>query len=349
MIRFLITGDIQAHKWRQFAHVTKSGMNSRLANCLKVFRLCRKEALKRGINKLLLNGDILEESDYIDIEIFNGVYNELEKISDDGIETAINLGNHDVHKEVAGRVLHALRAFRKVARVIESPTLLWGKVYVVPWMPDSSSIVDAITAVKEPSDKCLVLHCGVQGATTGPKAYLVRNPIKLRDIRASEFSVTLLSDYHTRQYLQKSPPVLYMGSPLQHTFGEIHRPCIWSVCLGGGGVRPRLDKIYTGLPRFRRVTASTAREFREQTIGFANDYVKVRAASDELSDRSIEHVAREIGFQVSIERAKKEVEDIQDVRSVNFQSAMENYVRNNAKSNAEKLLKLGWRIFNGEA
>jgi DNA repair exonuclease SbcCD nuclease subunit len=324
-------------------------MNSRLRNCLRVLRFCRETALKRDISKLLLNGDILEESDYIDTEVYDATYIELERIYDAGIETVINLGNHDIYGELGGRVLHALRAWRKVTRIVEEPTLVWGSVQVVPWMSSPALIKAAIRNIRHPEKKCLVLHCGVQGAVTGPRSHLLRNPIKLRDIRSREFALILLSDYHTRQRLQRNPPVWYLGSPLQHSFGEIHKPVVWDVLLRGDGGTV-LRTIETAMPRFRRVSVDSESELRSRTASFRGDYVKVSPKSDGLSDRTIERIAKETGFRLQIERKAEDTGDFQDVRSANFQSAMENYVEASARSEVRRrrLLKLGWRIFNGE-
>jgi DNA repair exonuclease SbcCD nuclease subunit len=349
-MRFLATGDLQIHKWQQFAYTTKSGMNSRLANCLKVLKFIREKALERGISKVLLNGDILEECDFIDVETFNGVYNELEKSQDAGIETVINLGNHDVHGEFGGRIQHALRAFRKVATVVEEPIKIWGYLFVVPWMSSPDLIKTAIGDLEISKNDSLALHYGVQGAVTGPKNYLVRNPIHLKDIRSKEFALTLLSDYHTSQRLQRNPPVWYLGSPIQHTFGEIHKPCVWEIFLRGDGGKPKLTRHFTNFPQFRRVSASSEHELERRTSAFSGDYVKVFSKSERLSDRAIERVASRIGFRVQVERMAEAIEDIQNTQSVNFQDAMCSYVWNNVKtkSRGEKLLKLGWRIFNGE-
>jgi len=350
-IRFLITGDLQIHPWRQFAYTTKSGMNSRLVNCLKVLKFCRQTAQERGIDKLLLNGDILEESDYINVETYDGLYTELERIHNAGIETVINLGNHDVYGESGGRVLHALRALRGVAKILEEPTLVWKAVQVVPWCSSVSKFRSQIQSLDASKQHCLVLHCGVQGAVTGPKNYLVRNPIKLEDIRWREFGLVLLSDYHTRQRLAKNPDVQYLGSPIQHSFGEIHRPCIWDICLDREGLFA-CNKVYSSFPRFRRVTATNSDKFYADTRRFVGDYVSVSIGKGgDVSEKEVQRIAKDIGFQVEIRRAGEEAElEIQDSKSLSFKQAMKKYVRSNVKSESKrgKLLRLGWRIFNGE-
>lgn len=350
-MRFLATGDLQVHKWSQFAYTNKRGMNSRLANCLSVLSFLRKTAVERGVKRILLNGDVLEKVDYIDVEVFDGLYTELEKSKAAGLDTTINLGNHDVFSESSGRVLHALRALRGVATIVEEPTLVWDCVQVVPWNSSVDHFKETIRSLKASRRYCLALHIGVQGAVTGPKAYLVRNPIKLADIRHKEFGLTILSDYHTRQRLAKDPDAWYLGSPLQHSFGEVHKPCVWEVRVDTGGSNWSLDKIYTDFPRFRRVSARSYRELLRLTAEYEGDYVQVSSRSDSLSDDDIRRAASVNRFQVNITRSREDgLEEIQDSKSLSFKKAMKRYVAasTEGKKSSKRLLKLGWKIFNGE-
>ena len=84
-MKFLITGDLQIHAWKQFSYIRKNGMNSRLYNCLKVFDVLLEEAKKRNITRILLNGDLFEESNYIDVEVFDATYLKFEKLYSEGM------------------------------------------------------------------------------------------------------------------------------------------------------------------------------------------------------------------------------------------------------------------------
>ena len=139
--KFLCTGDLHVNKFRQFAYTRKDGMNSRLWQCLRVFKILEREAVKREINKILLNGDIFDDADEIDTEVYGEVYRHLERIHSLGIRTAINLGNHDISLQSGERLVHSLQAFRKVAQVITKPARIWNAVAVVPWQPTVSTTV----------------------------------------------------------------------------------------------------------------------------------------------------------------------------------------------------------------
>lgn len=352
MLKFLITGDIQAHNWRQFSYTRKNGYNSRLWNCAKVFDVVRKEGKARGINKAVFNGDIFEENSYIDVEVFDLIYRKLECLHDEGFEIVINLGNHDVAGQFGRRILHALRAFRKIATVVEEPTLVWNHIWMVPWNSSPDRIKAAIAeGARLEKASCLVGHFGVQGATTGPNSYLVRNPIKLRDLQAENFGLVLLSDYHTRQRLDKN--VWYLGSPLQHSFGEIHRPCIWNISLDRQGLFES-EKVYTNFPQFRRWDFGTdLSHFRKDSKSWRGDYVSVRAHVG-LPESAIKRQASKVGFFVQIIRAE-ESDSLRTKPTIggehSIRRTFRKYVRREAAGGEvrrKRLLKLGQKLYRGE-
>lgn len=290
-MRLLATGDLHCHNHQQFSYTRKDGTNSRLYQCLKVFKILRKEAERRGINKVLINGDIFQEVDYIDVNVYDSVYRELESLHDDGIDVALPPGNHDVCLQSFGRSLHSLRPFRKVAQVIETPTIVWGGLQVIPWQPEKQ-LKETLKHLK-PSDG-LALHAGIQGATTGPNKALINNLVQLSDIRRKRFGLVILSDYHSSQWLAKN--VLYMGSPLQHSFGEVHRPAIWSIKLNESGFSA--EPIYTNLPRFRRVDYSNAQQMFEKHEG---DYFRVHVPiGKRVREEELEQLAKTYHCQIQL-------------------------------------------------
>jgi DNA repair exonuclease SbcCD nuclease subunit len=350
-MKFLATGDIQAHNWSQFSYIRKDGMNSRLYNCLEIFRILRHEAKKRGITRVLLNGDVIEENAYIETEVYTGVYDELEKLHKEGLEVVINVGNHDILRESDGRIIHALRPFRKVAHVVETPTMVWGHLWVVPWIenPDKFKKTIADLYASGEGDYALALHVGVSGAKTGPTGYLLRSPIKLKDLRRRDFSVVILSDYHTRQRLASN--VFYLGSPLQHSFGEIHRPCIWEIDLDGRDYAAK--KIYTDLPTFKRVSIGNGEDIgklERKSKDLAGNYVRIELRpGSKVSDRSIEEWSKDTGALVQIERRGEQRDSTEpDVRTIQPEEAIKRYVKENAKERYQKRLrKLGEKIYSG--
>jgi len=325
-------------------------MNSRLYYILKVFDILLKEAKQRGITKILLNGDIFEETDYIGVEVYDGVYRKLEKLHSEGMDTVINLGNHDLHLQSGGRMLHSLRPFRRVARIVEESQLIWNHLQVVPYMGDSEELKRTLHSLRASRSYGLVLHCGVQGARAGPTAYLVRNPIHLRDIRPKEFGVVILSDYHTTQHLRSN--VFYMGSPIQHSFGEIHRPCIWDIKILDSSPYFQTRKIYTDFPRFKRVRARRREEIEEKLGDLSGNYVRViLPAGSKVSDETIEELAQRGNFLFQVEREGEEREDGEvAIHTLDARELISKYVSANVRGNARarRLISLGTALYEGK-
>jgi DNA repair exonuclease SbcCD nuclease subunit len=338
---FIITGDLQIKPWQQFSHIRKDGMNSRLYYCLKVFDIILETAKERGIRRVFLNGDFFEENSWIETETYDAAYRKLDKLHEAGLETVISLGNHDVFAKLSGRMLHPLRAFSKVARILEKPELIWDCVQVVPWMENPQKLIKAISKVAASPRRILVLHCGVQGAVAGPTRHLIRNPIQLRDIRHKEFGLVLLSDYHTRQRL--APNVAYLGSPLQHSFGETHKPCIWII--SNKRYHFRMDKVFTNLPRFRRVVVSSPSDLYART-DWRGDYVSIKPSA-ELSHQEVQKVADKMGFKFKIEHGEEEVSVPVGTSHVSPKHGIRKFVRqqNLPAPEMRRLIKLGFRLY----
>ena len=339
---FIITGDLQIKPWLQFSHIRKDGMNSRLYYCLRVFDIILKTAKERGIRRVLLNGDFFEVNNWIETETYDAAYRKLEKLHGAGLEMGINLGNHDIFAKLPGRVLHPLRAFSKVARVLEKPELIWDCVQVVPWMENPQKLIKTISKVAASPRRILVLHCGVQGARAGPTQHLIRNPIQLRDIRHKEFGLVLLSDYHTRQRLASN--VVYLGSPLQHSFGETHKPCIWVVSDKLGHFQ--MDKIFTNLPLFRRAEVGSPSELYSMAAGWRGDYVSIKS-SGELDQHQVQKIADKIGFKFKIEHGEQESVAPAGASGVNPKHNIKRFVKrqNLTAPAARRLTKLGFELY----
>lgn len=306
-------------------------MNSRLLNCLKILRIIRQEANLRGITKVLLNGDIFEDTTFIETDVYDAVYMELEAMHNDGLDTVINVGNHDVSAQLPDRLLHALRPFRRVAQVVDKPKMVWGSLAVIPWMEDTEKLKETISRWTNAAYG-LVLHVGVHGARTGPNAYIPKNRLHMEDLPTK--LPVLLSDYHTQQFL--TPNIFYLGSPLQHTGGETHKPCIWDVVLTGHG--KRLSKIYTNLPVFRTVTISSIEDAKKQFNLYSGDYIRC-AVGKNVSTEAVAEVAAKAGCLIRIERTRRKGIIVEVPKTLKIAKAVKRYA-----AGSERLTKLGLRL-----
>jgi DNA repair exonuclease SbcCD nuclease subunit len=322
--RFLITGDLHVHNFRQFAKTLPSGLNSRLHNCLNVFDIILREAKSRRIDKVILNGDIFHEADEIDTEVYGEVYKKLERLADHGIDTNLILGNHDTSLCTSQRLVHSLFAFRKVARVIEKPTTLWDSVSAIPWTANTVLYRQWLkTAALEKPRRVLVTHVGITEGRIGQSGIRVKGQVRLADLHPEGFHLVLLSDYHHRQKV--ADHVYYLGSPLHHNFGETHEPVIWEIQTLGQEPWYLRRAIPTHLPQFVSLQKESLQldDIRDRFAIHRGSYFRIRTSRDEAQ---IQSLAEKYGCQVEIERASKEKEeDDFTKRSFSLEESIDRY------------------------
>jgi DNA repair exonuclease SbcCD nuclease subunit len=353
-MRFLATGDLQAHNWRAFSYINEAGQNSRLGNILQVLRKMREYGEAHGIRNSIFLGDIFEINDYIDVDVYDAVYRELRQFQ----RAIIVPGNHDISAiRKSGEALTPFGPFEVFVTVIKEPfTEIFPGVHCVPYHPDPQHMKETFRALSKESKRIVLLsHVSVEGGKVGPKKYLLRCPIKLRDLYPDRWDLILLSDFHTRQKLAKN--VWYMGSPIQHTFGETHEPCFWDVEVVSGRMLGTVKKIPTNLPKFVRAFISKERfkqlarmakhNVRSRTL--SGNYVKVVLA-DGLDEEHFLKVAAALKFQVDFDR-QRVGDGAPDIADLHFDpnELIERYVERNTdvKAAGLRLIALGKKLYEG--
>lgn len=330
-MKFLATGDLQCGNFKQFNILRSDGIGSRLHNCLRIFRLLRKEAIKRKIDKILLNGDIFEKNGVLEVEVFDAVYREVEKMHRAGLKVVMNIGNHDVTRASTKFLpsLHSLRIFNRIAEVVETPRLVWsqerhgpGGLYVIPWMAENQALLDAANQARHYGPYGLVLHAGIAGAWTG-KGQILPGKIHLEDLHPKRFQLVLLSDYHQSQWIGKN--AFYLGSPLQHSFGETHEGCVWEVTLQ----KDRFDvkPIPTGSPRFRWISIKTLSDARNSFREYPKSYFRVQVLPNKrkVDFSELQKLAEHYGHLIQVENAP--VYEKEEVRPASTISGMHHVVK----------------------
>lgn len=352
-MRFLATGDLQCGNWKQFNVLQSDGLGSRLHQCLNIFRLLHKEAKKRGINKILLNGDIFEKNGVLEVEVFDAVYKEVERMYLAGLTVVMNIGNHDVTRTSPDHLpaLHSLRIFNRVARVIETPRIVWDRLCIVPWMADPKALISQVKDIAKnwalPHNPLLALHAGVSGAIAGTGQSL-SGAIRLEDLYPERFKLLLLSDYHHPQWIGKNS--FYLGSPLQHSFGETHTACVWEVVLNEGSAG--VWAIPTHAPRFHWVSAKRMSDARSYFKKYPKDYFRVQIlpSKKKIDSSDLQKLANHYGCLVQVENAP--VYDKGPTQLANIAEGMDQTLRDYVKKSAPgksaqyRLWKLGKHILN---
>jgi len=185
----------------------------------------------------------------------------------------------------------------------------------------------------------VISHLPIAEASLGASGQRISSKIRVADLLPDLYDLILLSDYHYRQKVAEN--VYYLGSPLQHGFGETHSPCVWEIRLYKEPPYYKRIAIPTDLPRFVELEIKRPEEARRLFEEHAGDYCQVRIDSGKSIQREfLESEARRAGCAITFgtERAERGlVEPLR--RSENIEKVIQEYAE------SKKLARLGLDLF----
>jgi len=213
-MRILFTADIHAYKFPHFAGTT--GMNKRLAECIKAIGIMGEYASLNDIDHVVFAGDILHTPWRIDAETYCRVWTALKFVRSKVKRLTLLVGNHEFNSTTNPNV-HFLRPFESIADIVDTPiTYEYGKVRVhcVPYMLDRVTYLNILKSLSAKNTVC-VSHMPVNEA-------ILSNGMKLdTGVSAAayeKFMLTILGDFHRPQNFLRTG--YYVGAPLQQNKGE---------------------------------------------------------------------------------------------------------------------------------
>lgn len=266
-MRIAVCGDIHAHNYSQYAATTENGLNSRLVWILKALASIIAISEERGVNAIVIAGDLFHSRKAIDVTVLDSVYSVL---SEAKIPVYILKGNHDISNDGL-RV--SIKVFERIARVITTPTYIniADKIVgFVPWSDSPEDVGGKVRILRTKGATCLIGHFGVKGAIVGAHEYVMEGGVQRGIFK--KFDWVALAHYHKHQKIRKN--VYYVGSPLQHTWSESGNKNGFMIF---GGARPEFVPL-SEFPRFVKVTHEDEMESVRDI-----DYVKIVADEDTIS------------------------------------------------------------------
>lgn len=310
-MKYLFTADVHCHAWTQFATRLPNGRNSRLEDCLSVFRQAAEICQAEKIDRFFILGDLFHSRTKIDVDVYYATWiavSELAKV----VPITILRGNHDCatkHDES-----NSIEQFKSICEVVDVPI---GRdepdgtsYYAIPWTDDPWKLRQLIQPVRMRQYDLLLLHQGIQEAAVGPYGMTGHGSISVSDLPLDNVNYVFAGDYHKRQFFGPGSRVHYIGSPCQLNFGEAGEEK--AMTLWDNGV---IRSIPTDAPRFFRCASLAEMEQRLASgeIRDGIDFVRIECSekeSAELTDRfsdcptvqvEIQSEAREALLRVSSE------------------------------------------------
>ena len=277
-MKCLFSADIHFHNWSDFATINSDGINSRLADILRVFDQMVAEAKKQDCSHMYLIGDIFHSRTTLDTDLVAVVSKKFQEVSDEGIEISILLGNHDI--SASNKDINMLSIFKKYCKIIEKPCKHnftdTCEFYNLPYIADKIELQKHIRRLKELAkdsdcNKILLSHNGLSLASIGPTEFKIEDPVSVNDLGPELFDLCLFGHYHKPQQLADN--VFYVGSPIQHNFGERNdTKSFWIVDTN----TMQYELIKTDAPRF--VQCSPEKAIEEKAKG---NYVQIEVKDKE--------------------------------------------------------------------
>ena len=219
MPKFLLFSDIHVHPHKK--------SQARLNDCLQALEWVFETAKKEKVNCVLFGGDLLHDRQKIDTLTYVKVYNILSKYQNEGFKIYLVVGNHDMWFSNDWSVT-SVKPFGSIKNieVIAEPKNL--NLFGVDWffLPYTHNPVDELKkCTTDISNTYLLGHLSIDGAklnSSGSVADVViehdGDMIKISKDLFLKFKIAFFGHYHSYQKLAEN--VMYIGSPLQLSYGE---------------------------------------------------------------------------------------------------------------------------------
>lgn len=241
-MKILIFSDLHLHTWKYGSYITDSGYNSRLLSQVNVLDQINKFADTNNIDHILFGGDLFHTHSSIPTQALSAAVQCFAMMSNKKIIAL--LGNHDMSNK-AGNI-HSLQWLREYATVVEwSSTIEFGES-VIHALPYTESEEELQTHLKNtPRDSILLLHQGVAGVPMG-SGFVINEMLRPDMLDKVHCKAAFAGHYHTHKIVNEKLTVI--GSPMQHTWGDVGEARGWIVYDTNTGVSKHYQSI---APEFR--------------------------------------------------------------------------------------------------
>lgn len=331
-MKFVLISDLHLHNFQQFNRPTEDGMNSRLAHTLNAVEQGLKYASDNGIQNVFILGDVFHAHSKLDVDVIFHAYELFESYCD--LSLIFLVGNHD--QAAKDGSIHSLKMFDRLGIVAQ-----YGKSFAFCEHDGTEINVLALSyrrdeeIWKKSIPKCkydiFLGHQGINEGKIGAFNISLKGNISLSDLPDARFR--LLGHYHKHQKLDDR--TWYVGSPLQHNFGERGETKGFVVL---DTIENTVTQIETDSPKFHQFDSVAA--YEASGVDPKRDYVKIVLGTDE--DVEID------GVQIVHTNKNKGTDVVEQPQHFDDTALMKDYIeRENSELSVEKLLQLGQTILEG--
>lgn len=291
MSKVVIISDTHLHAYSG-SPVDAEGGNARLGDVVAAMDAALATAISVGAVAIVHAGDLFHDRKGVRHEVLHRAGEWVDRVHSAGIDLHILVGNHDLSEDCR---TFGPRVLSGRVRVYSKPTLveIGGVAYgFSPYATDPEAVRRDYALLAKKGCECVIGHLGIgdpRFANCVPVDYEVPGRISLDDLSPESFDRIFLGHYHLRQRL--TDRVMYIGSPLQLSFGETCHEKGWLVFdHDTGEVR---EIVNDSSPEYHVVT-----DISVLPSVPADDFVWVRAANREDEVAAAEATRGRVGIRI---------------------------------------------------
>jgi DNA repair exonuclease SbcCD nuclease subunit len=302
----LIISDTHYHNFTQYASVTPSGVNTRLADIIRA-TIEAANALKTAGGKHIFHcGDMFHVRGNIPPTVLNPVMGMFKFLISQGFEITVISGNHDLETNDAADVSSTVTALRSIGvTVINKSTAIWisGHRYTfIPWMPKLADLRAEIAKPRvepgmgKPASDNLIIHAPLNGVIEG----LPDHGLTPKDFDGLGFKFVFCGHYHNYKVMRTPDNetfVVSVGALTHQNWGDVNSQAGYILFTPRGAV-PLMQRE-TSAPKFIKVDildldkAPVADNYVKVVGGSFTDNADIQAIRDDLTLRGAKGVVVE--------------------------------------------------------
>jgi DNA repair exonuclease SbcCD nuclease subunit len=320
---------------------------------IKSIKYFINKLIERGINTIIISGDVFHSKKDLNNRTYNIVKNEIfNMLRDNGFKIEIVAGNHDYYYTNSSLItsLSKLEEFDNVT-IYKNPVIMpmYNNIGFVPYLSNTEEKKEFLDFIKTKcsATKTLIGHFDIQGFAM-TKQFVSDNGFDQNIFK--DFEMVISGHFHMRQYNNN---IKYVGSPYQITWGDV------------GDVRGMhildtdtndLEFIENPEEFYKKIEINQETDLTklsETLLNFNNKHVKIISENVDISNKLLDNISDSKLDLKTFNLTEKDIDDttdndtnddvkdISDVLELTF-----HYVDKSSRPNVKVIKKLLQNAYN---
>ena len=225
-MKIAVFADLHAHIYKDFDGPNDDYESQRLANIVHSLHFIHGYVMGHHIDYTLFAGDLFHTRSKVDTLVYNSIKDALQMFYFNKNRVLAIPGNHDQYDHT-DYPQHSLYGFKNLIYVQDRLDIVpIGEgitVTCVPYSKNVGMIKEFLSSLKAEDlgeYPILMFHLGISGGVTGSKSYPLAEAFTPEDLRPELFKWVVGGHFHKHQLLGGYDHMMYVGSPIQHDFGD---------------------------------------------------------------------------------------------------------------------------------